>query len=247
MASIHDTIRNFWDADAHTYDRGSDHVPRSSVERAAWSAALLELLPAPPARILDAGTGTGFLALALARLGHQVTALDLSAAMLERVRTKAEGAGLSVATVQSPAEDPPDGPFDAVVERHLLWTLPDPAKALATWRSAAPRGRLVLLEALWGEGADPAERVRRGARALIRRLRREHPGHHGEYDPAMFAALPLGSGPDPRRLVELVESTAWGPARIARLRDIEWAAARALPYPERLLGVPARFAIVAGG
>lgn len=246
MASIPEAIRDFWDADAHTYDRGVDHVPRSSLERAAWSSTLLELLPAPPARVLDAGAGTGFLTLFLARLGYEVTALDVSAVMLERLRTKAEDSGLSVATVESSAERPPEGPFDAVVERHLLWTLPEPAAALDAWRSATPRGRLVLFEALWGAGAGPAEQLRRRGRAFVRRLRREHPGHHGHYAPAMLDALPLGSGPDPRRVVDLVESTHWGPARIARLRDVEWAATRELPYPERTLGVPARFAVVAG-
>ena len=44
-----------------------------------------------------------------------------------------------------------EGPFDAVVERHLLSTLLDPGAALAAWREAAPTGRLVLIEGTWGQ------------------------------------------------------------------------------------------------
>ena len=43
-------------------------------------------LPPPPARVLDVGAGTGALSLPLARLGYQVTALDISPGMLERLR-----------------------------------------------------------------------------------------------------------------------------------------------------------------
>lgn len=91
-----------------------------------------------PARVLDAGAGTGFLSLLLAGQGYQVTAMDLSPGMLEVLRAKAAGLGLEVQAVQADAVSPPDGPFDAVVERHLLWTLPDPGAALAAWRKAAP-------------------------------------------------------------------------------------------------------------
>lgn len=42
-----------------------------------------------PARVLDVGTGTGRLALALAGAGHQVTALDTSAPMLTRLAERA--------------------------------------------------------------------------------------------------------------------------------------------------------------
>ena len=38
--------------------------------------------------------------------------------------------------------------------------------------------------------------------------------------------------------MSLVESSSWGSARLERLRDVEWAARRALPhFPERLVGV----------
>ena len=112
-----------------------------------WSASL----PPSPARVLDAGTGTGSLAFVAADLGYEVTGVDLSEGMLERARVKAEERGVDVALVHGPAEAPPPGPFEAVIERHVLWTMPDPVAALVAWRSVTvPGGRLVLLEGSWG-------------------------------------------------------------------------------------------------
>ncbi|HZN54564.1 MAG TPA: methyltransferase domain-containing protein [Candidatus Polarisedimenticolaceae bacterium] len=58
----------------------------------AYGAQLVALLRArglgPGARVLDAGCGTGSLALMLAREGFRVTAADLSADMIERARAK---------------------------------------------------------------------------------------------------------------------------------------------------------------
>jgi SAM-dependent methyltransferase len=242
-----DRIRAYWDADAATYDDSSDHglAAASPALRAAWNAALDRLLPGPGSRVLDAGAGTGFLSLTAARLGHRVTALDLSAGMLARLREAAGRERLEVEVVEASAETPPPGPFDAVVERHLLWTLPDPGAALAAWRAVAPAGRLVLFEGLWG-GADPVEQLRGQAREGLRRLRGEPDHHHDHYDPAVWAALPLADGTHPDRLVELVEEAGWGPARLERLRDVEWAQLLGQPPAARLLGVAPRFAVVAG-
>ena len=240
-----DRVRAYWDADAATYDDSPDHGAASPAERAAWNAALARLLPAPPCRVLDAGAGTGFLSLACARLGHRVTALDLSAGMLERLRATAERDGLAVEVVQAGAESPPPGPFDAVVERHLLWTLPDPGAALAAWLTAAPNGRLVLFEGLTGQ-ADPVEHLLEQTWVGVRRLRGEPDHHHDRYDPAVVEALPLAGGTHPDRLVELVEGAGWGPARLERLRDIEWTRLLRQPPAARVLGVTPRFAVVAG-
>ena len=240
-------VRDWWDADAATYDDSTDHgwAAASPALRAAWNAALHRLLPGEGSRVLDVGAGTGFLSLAAARMGHRVTALDLSGGMLERLREGAARQGLEVEVVQGGAEEPPAGPFDAVIERHLLWTLPDPAAALAAWRAAAPEGRLVLFEGLWG-GADPVERLRGQAREGLRRLRGEPDHHHDRYQPAVVEELPLAAGTHPDRVVELVEAAGWGPARLERLHDIEWAQLLQLPASARLLGVTPRFAVLAG-
>lgn len=239
-----DDIRQYWDEDAATYDNSQQHRPTDPTVHAAWTAALESALPAAPARVLDCGAGTGFLSLVAASLGHQVTALDLSPGMLDRLRTRAAAAGLDVETVIGPATDPPAGRFDAVVERHLLWTLPDPAAALAAWRSAAPNGRLVLVESLWGE-VDPLEEVRATAKRLLHRLRQTPPEHHAEYTPELRRSLPLGSGTHPGTLATMVADAGWRTPRLRRLRDVEWAERMALPFPERLVGVTPRFVVVA--
>lgn len=245
MTDAQDAIRRFWDIDAHSYDHDPGHHPVSPLELAAWRAAFTGLLPPPPARVLDVGAGTGFLTLHLASLGYRVTALDLAPTMLAELRRKAEAAGSEVDVVEGPADQPVDGPFDAVVERHLLWTVPRPEETLAAWRKAAPEGRLVLFEGLWGEGADIVEKARRQARDLLHRVRGDQHAHHGSYDEEMLASLPLADGPDPERLIPMVEAT-WGPARVERLRDVEWAARQRLSWADQLLGTHPHFAVTAG-
>lgn len=245
MALI-DDIRHYWDDDARTYDLSRQHRPTSPMVLAAWAAALEAALPPAPARVLDCGAGTGFLSLIAARLGHRVTALDLSPAMLDRLKTNADAAGLSVDTVVGPATDPPGGGFDAVMERHLLWTLPDPAAALRAWREVgAERARLVLVESLWGD-VDPIERCRAHTRRALDRLRRTPPEHHAEYAADVRSSLPLGRGTHPARLAQLTQDAGWSTPRIRRLADVEWAERAALPLPERIVGVAPRFVLLAG-
>lgn len=245
-----DDIRQYWDADAPTYDLSPRHRPQSPVVQAAWTATLERLLPPAPASVLDCGAGTGFLSLMAARLGHRVTALDLSPGMLERLEAKARAEGLAIELVVGPADRPPAG-FDAVMERHLLWTLPDPAAVLAAWRAAAaPAARLVLVASLWGT-VDRAERLRTAVREAARRGRQrlageeEQPEHHAAYPAAMRRALPLGTGTTPARLVELAVGAGWTTPGVQRLSDVEWAERRELPAVERLVGVTPRFAVTA--
>ena len=124
MTDASERLRRFWDDDAETYDQGLGHAASDPVEAAAWRAALSRHLPPAPARILDCGAGTGAMTLRAAELGHAVTALDLSKGMLAQLARKANDAGLGIEIVVASATEPPTGPFDAVIARHLLWTLP---------------------------------------------------------------------------------------------------------------------------
>jgi SAM-dependent methyltransferase len=212
------------------------------VEAAAWRQALVRHLPPPPARILDVGAGTGTMSLLAAQLGHRVTALDLSPGMLGRAREKAERNGLKLETVTGPADSPPDGPFDAVMERHLLWTIPDPVAALKTWSGVAPR--VVLYEGIW-RPQDLPGKIKRRAAQMIRRVLGTSHDHHAEYDHAMLAALPFPSGITPALILGTLARAGFHRARIERLRDVEWARHLAEPPVLRTLEAVPRFAVLA--
>lgn len=239
-----DLIRQYWDDDAEVYDRSPRHRPTNPAEIAAWTAAVERALPAPPSRVLDCGAGTGFLTLIAARLGHQVTALDISEAMLGVLRAKAAADGLSVEVVLGQAHEPPSG-FDAVIERNLLWTLPDPVSTLRAWREANPTARLASFGGTWGS-PDPWERLRSTGRRVVGRVKGRRPEHHAPYPPELLGRLPLGRGTVPDRTVEVIATAGWDDARLQRLRDIEWAEMSALGPVERIFGVPARYLVVAG-
>lgn len=242
--STEDLIRQYWDDDAEVYDRSPRHRPTNPAEIAAWTAAVERTLPAPPAKVLDCGAGTGFLSLTAARLGHHVTALDISQAMLSVLQQKAAAEGLTVEIVLGQAHEPPTG-FDAVIERNLLWTLPDPVATLKAWRDANPNARLASFGGIWGS-TDPWERVRNRGRRAVGRLKGRHSEHHAPYPAEILARLPLGSGTVPDRTVEVIAGAGWEDPRVERLWDIEWAETLSLGPVERIFGVPARYLVVAG-
>jgi SAM-dependent methyltransferase len=80
---------------------------------AATVAFLDGLVTERPARILELAVGTGRLAIPLAACGHRVTGIDISAAMLDRLR--ASDIDQQVDTLLGDmVDDLPDGPFDLV-------------------------------------------------------------------------------------------------------------------------------------
>jgi len=151
------TVREFWDTQSSRYDEDPDHGLRDPAAREAWRAHLTQWLPEPPATVLDLGCGTGSLSLLALEAGHRVLGVDLSPAMVAEATAKC--AGLDATSTVGDAADPLSaGPVDAVLARHLLWTLPDPQAALRRWLGLLrPGGRLVLVEGRWwpAAGAEP--------------------------------------------------------------------------------------------
>ena len=146
-------ITHFWNTVAASYEaHGGNVAEYGSPGYHQWVGALASALPDPPAEVLDVASGSGYAALAAASLGHRVMATDLAPAMLEVLAEHATARGLSVDARLGDAVHPdfPPGSFDAVTSRHLLWTLRQPARAMANWRDLLrPGGRLVVVDGFW--------------------------------------------------------------------------------------------------
>jgi ubiquinone/menaquinone biosynthesis C-methylase UbiE len=241
---VHDRIRDYWDADAHTYDETRSHSISDTLEAAAWRQALAEALPVPGSTVLDVGAGTGALSLLAAELGYEVTALDLSPGMLGRAELKAKERRLDerMHFVAGSATEPPEGPFDAVIERHVLWTMPDPVGAMARWREVSRR--LVLFEGVWGE-TDFRRKAKDLLAEWLRRVMAVPDDHHAPYPEDVLAELPLARLPSAVPLIDAVYEAGWSAVRIKRLRDVEWAAKLHEPWPLGSLEARPRYTLVA--
>jgi S-adenosylmethionine-dependent methyltransferase len=114
---------------------------------------VLDALPAAPATVVDAGGGTGQLAVALARQGYRVTVVDTSAAMLATCAQRAADAGGEVAErvtgIQGDAADLPgllgQESQDAAVCHDLLTRIDDQAALLASLAGALAAGGVLSL------------------------------------------------------------------------------------------------------
>lgn len=155
--------QQYWDNEAVTFDAEPDHGLSDPIVLATWTALLQSWQPAPPAKILDIGCGTGSLSLVLAKLGHQVTGIDLSPKMIEQAKAKADEAGMPInfAIMGASSPDFPSHSFDGIVCRHVLWMLPELTVVLQTWtRLLKPPAKLLLVEGFWHTGGGlHAERL----------------------------------------------------------------------------------------
>lgn len=151
-------ITTFWSTVAADYETHEGNVAAyGSAEYRTWVDVLASVLPEPPADVLDVASGTGYLALAAALLGHRVTAVDLAPAMIDELIAHAAARGLEVDARLGDAVAPGFAPasFDAVTSRHLLWTLREPARAVGNWRDLLRRGgRLLAVDGFWFTGGD---------------------------------------------------------------------------------------------
>ncbi|MDA3039530.1 MAG: class I SAM-dependent methyltransferase [Actinomycetota bacterium] len=170
--------------------------------------ALLDVLqPMRGERVLDVGCGFGTTALDVARsVGDEggVHGVDLSSAMVERARERADAAGLGNATFQvgDAQVDPlaPHTPYDAATSRFGVMFFDNPVAAFTNVRAAVrPGGRLGFV--CWqGAAANPFFTI--GARVLLPALLEPPPS------PDPSAPGPLAFA-DPERVRRVLAASGW--------------------------------------
>ena len=150
--------KSYWTSRAASYSE-VNQLELSTRQRQKWSeclhAEIARQFPdcAPESlRVLEVGTGPGFFAILLRELGYDVTAIDLTPAMLEEAKKNAGELAGEICWMEMNAEalDFADESFDVVVSRNLTWNLPHPDKAYAEWaRVLKPGGLLLNFDANW--------------------------------------------------------------------------------------------------
>ncbi|RLM20699.1 ubiquinone biosynthesis methyltransferase UbiE [Brenneria alni] len=147
-----DDVQCYWTSRAASYSQ-LNAAELTNAKRVAWLKKINQYAPKKPLlKVLDLGAGPGFLAITLALAGHQVTAVDITQAMLDQARSNAAHHGVEVNFVLSDVHSLPfaDDGFDLIVTRNVTWNLDAPQCAYKEWhRVLAPGGRLVNFDANW--------------------------------------------------------------------------------------------------
>ena len=149
---------------AARFDRAADSYDEegSPEYRAAADLVIEHAAPAPEDVVLDLGTGTGAIALALAGDAQSVIGRDISAGMLEQAREKASEQGVASVSFgegrfREPAV-PEDRSVDIVTSNFAMHHLDDEAKrdAIDTIAALDPR-KFVLGDVMFFGEPDPSE------------------------------------------------------------------------------------------
>ena len=137
-------VKAMFDRIARVYDRMNSLMTAGMHHRWRERAADLARV-GPGSNALDVATGTGDLAIELARRGAEVTGSDFAPAMLEIARRKAPGLVFEAGDALNLAH--PDNSFDAATVGFGARNFADLDRGLAEMtRVTRPGGRVVVLE-----------------------------------------------------------------------------------------------------
>lgn len=135
---------------------------------------------------------------------------SLQPGMLKKARENAERLGLPVDFKQGDAESIPfeDESFDVVVNRDVLWTLPNPDTALREWkRVLRPGGRLAVIDGNWYININRSlkNRIWRGFALLLATIRERSFALRRHAEPDWRKKLPMTFRKRPEYDIELLK------------------------------------------
>ncbi len=160
MEPIKSRIEHYWSHRAEAF-QGQRIREFEDEKRRLWLEEIYRYIPPDRyCRVLDLGTGTGFLALVLAAEGHDAVGVDLTPEMIQRARMTAGLLDINAEFLVMDAEKPdfPPESFDVLVTRNLTWTLPHLPEAYRAWFDLLrPGGVLINFDADYARAAatDP--------------------------------------------------------------------------------------------
>jgi ubiquinone/menaquinone biosynthesis C-methylase UbiE len=141
-------VRDSWDAKAEEWDRHvgehGDANRRMNSDPVLWRF----LGGVDGLRVLDAGCGTGYLSVQLARRGADVVGVDPSEEMLRVARRNADRAGVSVDLHADDAQSLgtiADASVDRIVSNYVLMDLPDHEAAQRSFRRVLRPGGVAVV------------------------------------------------------------------------------------------------------
>lgn len=154
MAELLEKVEQYWEKRSDGYCEVNLHE-LDSFKRNAWIDLINEYAPKVSGRdlkVLDIGTGPGFLAIIMATCGYEVTAVDYTDAMLKKAKNNAfvYRNNINFKRMDAHNLEFKDNTFDLIVTRNLTWNLEKPEDAYKEWhRVLAKGGRLLNFDANW--------------------------------------------------------------------------------------------------
>ncbi len=170
------------------FDRAVDYYDRTRALTPATQARMVEVLAqelSGRGRVLEIGVGTGRIALPLRDAGVDVTGVDLSVPMLERLLAKGAAPVVAGDATRLPFSD---ASFGAALAVHVLHLIPPWRDAIAELaRVVRPGGVLLVSQGTWSVVAFP-DVIETFTKAAGLEMRHVGVNEEAELDKAMAAA-----------------------------------------------------------
>ena len=149
-------IIDYWNKRATSFSQDKQ-AELKSVHAERWLAEINQITTIKPGmRILEIGTGAGFLAILCQQQGAQVTGIDLSPEMIQSAKQNALHFNMNVNFQVMDAEHLhfDDACFDLIISRNVTWLLPDTKAAYQEWlRVLKPNATLINIDGDYGKDA----------------------------------------------------------------------------------------------